>query len=98
MAAGRFGSMKNASDTIGNRSRALRVVAQCFSEMRHHVHRLHYVQNVNLQEINALLCPIRRLDDFRTSNPNLFTSFSYLVRVIILLTSHFPCEVAAASA
>ena len=71
--------MKNASDTIGNRSRALRIVAQYLNEMRHHVHRLHYVQYVNLQEIYALLITIRRLKDFRTSNPDLFTSFIYLV-------------------
>jgi len=62
--------MKNDSDTVGNRSRALRIVAQCLSEMRHHVQRLHYAQYANLQEIYALLSPIRRL---KASEPAILT-------------------------
>jgi hypothetical protein len=89
--------MTNASDTIGNRNRALRIVAQCLSEMCHHVPHLHYVQYLNMQEIYALLSPIRRVKDFRTSNPNLFTSIIYLV---LRHPSNLalPYEVAAASA
>jgi uncharacterized membrane protein YhaH (DUF805 family) len=89
--------MKNASDTIENRSRALRVVAQCLNQMRHHIRRLHDVQYENLQEIYALLSRIRWLQDFKASNPILFTSFTYLVQDILVILQ-FPSELAAASA